>query len=82
MATELVLGDNSYGRIELGSQLAFTDDVTTVRATTQLDDGSRVRIAYERARGDHNSPLGRRDRDTGQLVKAPCPRDDTCCFAG
>jgi hypothetical protein len=67
---ELVLGDNSYGRIELGSQLAFTDDVTTVCATTQLDDGTRVRVAYARARDDHGSPLGRRDRATGQLVKA------------
>jgi hypothetical protein len=67
---ELVLGDNSYGRIELGSQLAFSDEVTRVGATVQLDDGTRVRIAYETARAEHGSPLGRRDPDTGQLVKA------------
>ena len=67
---ELVLADNSYGRLELGSQLAFHDDTTHVRATTQLDDGTRVRVDFTSARGDLASPLGRRDRDRGQLVKA------------
>ncbi|MEO6774995.1 MAG: metallophosphoesterase [Kofleriaceae bacterium] len=66
---ELVLADNSYGRIEEGSHLAFTDDVTTVGGITQLDDGTRVRVAYASARHDA-SPLGLRDRDSGQLVKA------------
>jgi hypothetical protein len=66
---ELVLGDNSYGRIEEGSQLAFTDDVTTVGGVSLLDDGTRVRVDYSSAR-DEASPLGLRDRDTGQLVKA------------
>jgi hypothetical protein len=69
---ELVLGDNSYGRIELGSQLAFTDALTAVRATTRLDDGTQLALAYHRARAERG-PLGLRDRDTGALVKAPLP---------
>jgi hypothetical protein len=69
---ELVLGDNSYGRIERGSQLAFTDELTAVRATTRLDDGTELALAYHRARGARG-PLGLRDRDTGALVKAPLP---------
>jgi len=69
---ELVLGDNSYGRIERGSQLAFSDARTWVRATTRLDDGSQLAVGYDRARGAPG-PLGLRDRETGALVKAPLP---------
>jgi hypothetical protein len=67
---ELVLGDNSYGRIELGSQLAFTDEATAVHAMTELDDGTQHAIAFAHPRADRGGPLGRRDRDTEQLVKA------------
>ncbi len=67
---ELVLADNSYGRIEQGSQLTFTDAVITVRAATRLDDGRRVDVGGAIARSDHGSPLGRRDRATGRLIKA------------
>ena len=67
---ELVLADNSYGRIERGSQLAFTDDESHIRATTELDDGTQANVSYSSARVDDESPLGRRDPATGQLVKA------------
>jgi len=66
---ELVLGDNSYGRIEAGSHLAFTDDITTVGGMSLLDDGTLVKVDYTSARRD-GSPLGLRDATTGQLVKA------------
>jgi hypothetical protein len=65
---ELVLADNSYGRIERGSQLAFTDDTTFVRGATELDDGSLAEIDFALARGE-SSPLGARDA-TGALIKA------------
>jgi hypothetical protein len=78
---ELVLGDNSYGRIELGSQLAFTDDATTVHGVTELDDGTHVRVAYTTERKDP-SPLGRRDGQTGQLVKAMLDDDGYLLFRG
>ena len=78
---ELVLGDNSYGRIELGSQLAFTDAETTVRGVTELDDGSHVRVAYSTHR---TAPtlLGRRDGQTGQLVKAMLDGETYLLFRG
>ena len=79
---ELVLADNSYGRLELGSQLAFTDDDTHVRATTQLDDGTRASVRFAIARGDATSPIGRRDGATGQLVKARLERGDYLLFRG
>ncbi|HEX4422785.1 MAG TPA: hypothetical protein VH165_32945 [Kofleriaceae bacterium] len=79
---ELVLGDNSYGRIEHGSQLAFTDAETTVRGATELDDGTRLPVAYRHARGDRSARIGRRDHDTGQLVKAPLAGDRYLLFRG
>ena len=67
---ELVMADNSYGRIELGSQVAFTDAEIRIRAQTELDDGRFARVDFTSARAE-GSPLGLRDRETGQLVKAP-----------
>ncbi len=67
---ELVLADNSYSRIELGSQVALTDATVGVHATTELDDGSHAMVAYTSARAERDVPLGLRDRETGQLVKA------------
>lgn len=64
---ELVLADNSYSRLELGSQVAI-DTATHVRAHTVLDDGSQHAIAYTAAAEDR--ALGLRDRATGQLVKS------------
>jgi hypothetical protein len=67
---ELVLADNSYSRIELGSQVALEGDDIAVRAVTELDDGSHAIVRYASSRLDLASPLGRRDRDTQQLIKA------------
>jgi hypothetical protein len=67
---ELVLADNSYSRIELGSQVALDGDAIAVRAVTELDDGSHAMVRYAGSRLDAASPLGRRDRDTQQLIKA------------
>ncbi|MCE9572395.1 MAG: hypothetical protein K8W52_04500 [Deltaproteobacteria bacterium] len=78
---ELVLADNSYGRVEAGSQVAITDDAITVRATTQLDDGARLTVDHIAVHGAA-SPLGRRDRATGQLVKARLADDRYLLFRG
>ena len=78
---ELVLADNSYGRIEDGSQLAFTDEVTQVRARTQLDGGAEVNVRFSLER-EQSSPLGLRERDTGRLVKARLETGDYLLFRG
>jgi hypothetical protein len=78
---ELVLADNSYGRIERGSQLAFTDAATHVRGEAELDDGTRVHVDAAYAAGEPG-PLGRRDRATGQLVKARLPGGGYLLFRG
>lgn len=63
---ELVLADNSYSRLELGSQVSI-DAAVHVRSHTVLDDGTRHRIEYT---ADADRALGLRDRETGQLVKS------------
>ncbi len=77
---ELVLADNSYGRIERGSQVALSDATTAVRGVTRLDDGSEEIVRFEAARDD-GSPLGRR-LDSGHLVKARLERGDYLLFRG
>lgn len=65
---ELVLADNSYGRIERGSHLALTDGETAVRGVSQLDDGSVASVDYASLRAER-SPLGTFDAH-GALRKA------------
>ncbi|MFT3713464.1 MAG: metallophosphoesterase [Archangium sp.] len=66
---ELVLADNSYGRVEHGSQVLLTDTTTEVRGVTKLDDGSQHDVRFASTRSEP-SPLGLRDTKSGQLVKA------------
>lgn len=76
---ELVLGDNSYGRVERGSQLAMDDGVLAVRATTELDDGAREPIVFSLAHGEP-SPIG--SIVDGRLVKASLAGDRFLAFRG
>lgn len=78
---ELVLADNSYGRIESGSQVFLTDDATHVRALTQLDGGEQAKVQFTFEQQE-KSPLGLRDRDTGQLVKARLESGEYLLFRG
>ncbi len=78
---ELVLADNSYGRIESGSQVFLTDALTQVRALTQLDGGAQARVQFTLASHDQ-SPLGLRVRDTGKLVKARLESGEYLLFHG
>ncbi|MEO8705751.1 MAG: metallophosphoesterase [Kofleriaceae bacterium] len=77
---ELILADNSYSRVELGSQVAIGDREVHIRGFTQLDDGTQHRIDYTAQADDPN--LGRRDRRTGQLVKARLDSERYLLFRG
>jgi hypothetical protein len=79
---ELVLADNSYGRVERGSQVFLTDDAAEIRGTTELDDGTRAEVHFRRDLTDDASPLGKRDRTTGELVKARLADGDYLLFRG
>jgi hypothetical protein len=67
---ELVLADNSYARLERGSQLLLDDDGLDIAGASVLDDGTveELRFRLERA---GPSPIGRVARETFELVKAP-----------
>ncbi|MEW5848782.1 MAG: hypothetical protein AB2A00_08205 [Myxococcota bacterium] len=71
---ELVLADNSYGRLEEGSQVVITDETFRSRVRIQLDDGTTVEARIDLVRGEP-SPVGRRLVDTGHLVKGQLPHE-------
>jgi len=66
---ELIMADNSYGRLETGTRLLVGDERVDVRSSAQLDDGARVEIQFEKCLTVTDTPIGRRDEETGQLVK-------------
>lgn len=66
---ELIVADNSYSRLNVGSRVTIEDDAVSVSASTKLDDGRIERIAFRLERGDPDSPIGKLTADTGHLVK-------------
>lgn len=76
---ELVLADNSYGRVEAGSQLAIDGARLAVRGATVLDGGARAEVAWT-LDPDDASALGLREPATRRLVKARLARGDYLTF--
>jgi hypothetical protein len=81
---ELILADNSYGRVEGAcqgaSRLFLRDEGVCVEGQVKLDDGRLEQVRFELALGDPAEPLGRQLRDTGQLVKGPLQSGDWLLF--
>lgn len=78
---ELVLADDSYGRVESGSQVLIEEDCVRVRGVAELDDGNRVTVRFACVRGD-GSAIGRRVAATGQLVKGVVAGGEVLLFKG
>ncbi|MDY7232425.1 GrpB family protein [Hyalangium rubrum] len=68
---ELVLADNSYGRVEGASQLFVRDDSVYVEGRAKLDDGRLDQVRFQLSLKDSASFIGHQLLDTGQLVKGP-----------
>ncbi len=66
---QLVLADNSYGRIEPGSRVTIDGARVQVAGRTSLDGGAERAVDYA-AVLDDTGPLGLRDAATRRLVKA------------
>ncbi|MFN7700989.1 MAG: metallophosphoesterase family protein [Deltaproteobacteria bacterium] len=79
---ELVLADNSYGRLEQGSRVVVTTHETHVVGETLLDDGTRALVSFSARLGRDEGPLGRRDDASGALVKARLERGGYLLFRG
>lgn len=76
---ELVLADNSYGRLERDARVRIRPDGSLeVCGSTVLDDGVEAPVCYTLAPGEP-SPLGRRTAD-GRLVKARLAGGDYLLF--
>jgi hypothetical protein len=68
---ELILADNSYGRVEGASRVFLRDDSVVVEGQAKLDDGRLEQLHFQVALGDTSGPIGRQLVDTGHLVKGP-----------
>jgi hypothetical protein len=77
---ELILADNSYGRVEGASRLFLREDSVYVEGRVKLDDGRLERVRFQLALGDTSVPIGRRLLDTGHLVKGPLESGDWLLF--
>ncbi|WNG60778.1 hypothetical protein F0U59_43305 [Archangium gephyra] len=77
---ELVLADNSYGRVEGASRVFLRDDSIHVEGQVKLEDGRLERLRFQLTLGDTASPIGRQLLDTGQLVKGPLESGDWLLF--
>ncbi|WP_257447111.1 metallophosphoesterase family protein [Archangium lipolyticum] len=77
---ELILADNSYGRVEGASRVFLREDSVYVEGRAKLDDGRLEQVGFQLALGDTSSPIGRQLRDTGQLVKGPLESGDWLLF--
>ena len=87
---ELLLADNSYGRVERGSRVTIAENVVRVVGTTELDSGVREAVDYDAPHAREapaqaaagRSFLGLREVATGRLVKARLARGDYLLYRG
>lgn len=66
---ELVIADNSRGRVTTGSSVVIEGDALSVRGQVALDSGEALELACRLLPGEAARPLGWRTRDTFALVK-------------
>lgn len=77
---ELILADNSYGRVEGASRVLLDEDTVQVEGEVKLDDGRLERLRFEHPREAASGPLGLQLQDTGQLVKGPLQSGEWLLF--
>jgi hypothetical protein len=66
---ELVLADDSYSRLEIGTKVVIDGPRLVIEGRARLDDGTADVVRIDIALDDDVSPLALRDRDTMHLVK-------------
>jgi hypothetical protein len=67
---ELILADNSHGRVDTGSQIAIEGESLQVRGHTVLDSGERAELRYQLTASEP-AQVGQVDADSGHLIKGP-----------
>ena len=66
---ELVIADNSRGRVETGSSVTIEGSSLSIRGRIALDSGELHALSLDTRTEDASGVVGRRDRATGRLVK-------------
>lgn len=77
---QLVIADNSYGRIERGTQLFVDGSRLTAAARAVLDGGEERAVRVELQGVEPRGPVGLRDASTGRLVKGELSSGDYLAF--
>jgi hypothetical protein len=76
----VILADNSYGRVEVGSKVILDGPSVHVTGAVVLDDGTRADVDFTLNAGDAASPIGLVQASTGRLVKASLEGGDYLLF--
>jgi hypothetical protein len=66
---ELIMADNSYGRVNVGSQLLIEGEEARILGSARLDPGEEVSLSYTSTLSQSTSPIGYRTKTSGHLVK-------------
>jgi hypothetical protein len=77
---QLVIADNSYGRVERGTQLLLDGEAMRVVGHAKLDGGDERMVRFELTDLGARGPIGLRDPVTGRLVKGKLDTGDYLAF--
>lgn len=77
---ELILADNSYGRVSGASRVLLNDEVVLIEGDTVLDDTRRCAVRFTLVAGERSSLLGLQVGHHGPLIKAPLVGDQYLTF--
>lgn len=67
---ELLLADNSHGRVQIGSRVSLDDDAVHIAGEVVLDDESRHRVDFSHG-ANEPSDIGLHLPNGGPLIKGP-----------
>ena len=66
---EVIMADNSYGRVNFGSRLLLEGEQTQIAALAKLDSHEEVSLSYTTDLSHAADPIGYRLKPSGHLVK-------------
>jgi hypothetical protein len=66
---ELIMADNSYGRVNFGSRLLLDHEQTQITALAKLDSHEEVSLSLTTELSRATDPIGYRIKNSGHLVK-------------
>lgn len=77
---QMVIADNSYGRVERGTKVWIDGERLRLEARASLDGGGEVAVTADVTALSGEGPLGLRDAASGRLVKGQLASGDYLAF--